>query len=116
MSKGITFSRRGPDVITEELVGALSSKASFEFKPLFDRVMLKLRARNAASGGEEMLRLRAYEKLQSLVNQGAVNRTVSGLTKKYKGVPPRMQALRAEMKVLQRELAARARARSAAAK
>ena len=113
MSKGITFSRRGPDVITEELVGALSSRATFEFKPLFDRIMLKLRARNAASGGEEMLRLRAYEKLQGLVNQCAVNRTVNGLTKKYKGVPPRMEALRAEMKVLRREVDARARAKSA---
>ena len=116
MSKGITFSRRAPDVITEELVGALSSKASFEFKPLFDRIMLKLRARNAASGGEEMLRLRAYEKLQGLVNQGAVNRTVNGLTKKYKGVPPRLRALSAEMKVLRRELGARTRAKAAAAK
>ena len=116
MSRGTTFSSRGPDIITEELVGALSSKATFEFKPLFDRIMLKLRARNAASGGEEMLRLRAYEKLQSLVNQGAVNRTVNGLTKKYKGVPPRLRALSAEMKVLQWEIAARARAKSAAAK
>ena len=116
MSKGSSFFRRGPDVMTEELVGALSSKATFEFKPLFDRVISKLRARNAASGGEEMLRLRAYEKLQGLVHQGAVNRMVMGLTKKYKGVPPRMEALRAEMKVLRRELAARARAKSAAAK
>jgi hypothetical protein len=78
MSNGITFSRRGPDIITEELVSALSSKATFEFKPLFDRIMLKLRARNAASGGEEMLRLRAYEKLQGLVHQGAVNRNSHG--------------------------------------
>ncbi|MGI9115639.1 MAG: hypothetical protein ACR2FX_11540 [Chthoniobacterales bacterium] len=116
MSKGITFSRRAPDVVTEELVGALSSNATFEFKPLFDRILLKLRERNAASGGEEMLRLRAYEKLQGLVRQGAVNRTVKGLTKKYKGVPPRLEALRAEMKVLRRELAARARAKAAAAK
>ena len=52
-----------------------SSKASFEFKPLFDTMLLNLRERNAASGGEEMLRLRAYEKLQGLVHQGGVNRT-----------------------------------------
>ena len=44
----------------------LSSKASFEFKPLFEAMLLNLRERNAASGGEEMLRLRAYEKLQGL--------------------------------------------------
>ena len=52
----------------------LSSKASFEFKPLFETMLLNLRERNAASGGEEMLRLRAYEKLQGLVHQGAVHR------------------------------------------
>jgi len=89
-----------PDNITEELVAVLSSKASFEFKGLFDVIFLNLRERNAASGGEEMLRLRTYEKLQSLVSQGAVTRTVTGITKKYKGVAPRMVTLGAEMKVL----------------
>src|SRR6266700_1195819 len=102
MSKrsGISFVRRAPDNLTEELVAVLSSKASFEFKPLFEIVLLKLRERNAASGGEEMLRLRAYERLQGLVNQGAVTRKVSGITKKYKGVASRMITLRAEMKAL----------------
>src|SRR5213080_488205 len=118
MSKpsGASFSRRVPDNLAEELVAVLSSKASFEFKPLFEIILLNLRERNAASGGEEMLRLRAYEKLQGLVHQGAVNRTVTGLTKKYKGVAPRLLALRAEMKVLRGQLAQRARARAAAAK
>src|SRR6266576_2188960 len=66
MSKpsGVSFSRRMPDNVTEELVAVLSSRASFEFKPLFDMVLLNLRERNAASGGEEMLRLRVYEKLR----------------------------------------------------
>src|SRR5262249_25311621 len=116
MSKAITasFRRRIPDNVTEELVAALSSRASFEFKPLFDLVMFKLRERNAASGGEEMLRLRVYEKLQGLVNQGAVNRTVNGLTKKYKGVPLRMNTLKAEMKVLRNEWAKKLRAKAAA--
>ncbi len=60
------FSRRVPDLVTEELVAVLSRRASYEFKELFDIVHENLRARNAASGGEEMLRLRAYEKLQNL--------------------------------------------------
>src|SRR6202030_4219110 len=102
-SVGASFSRRMPDNITEELVAVLSCKASFEFKPLFDIILLNLRERNAASGGEEMLRLRSYEKLQGLVNQGAVTRTVSGITKKYKGVASRMTTLKAEMKVLRAE-------------
>ena len=61
----------------------LSRRASYEFKELFDIVHENLRARNAASGGEEMLRLRAYEKLQNLVARGAVKKN----GKKYKGLP-----------------------------
>ena len=117
MSKpsGASFSRRMPDNITEELVAVLSSKASFEFKPLFEIVLLNLRERNAASGGEEMLRLRSYEKLQGLVNQGAVTRTVNGITKKYKGVASRMITLRAEMKALRADCNQKALAKAAAA-
>src|SRR6266478_484904 len=112
MSKAIaaSFRRRIPDNVTEELVAVLSSRASFEFKPLFDIIIAKLRERNAASGGEEMLRLRVYEKLQGLVNQGAVNRTVTGTTKKYKGVAARMSVLRTEMKALRAACNERARA------
>jgi hypothetical protein len=118
MSKrpGVSFSRRAPDNITEELVAVLSSKASFEFKPLFEIILLNLRERNAASGGEEMLRLRAYEKLQGLVNQGAVNRTIAGITKKYKGVPARLRTLSAEMKALRADCNERALAKAAAAR
>src|SRR3979411_44939 len=90
-SAGASFSRRMPDNVTEELVAVLSSRPSFDFKPLFDIILLNLRERNAASGGEEMLRLRVYEKLQGLVGQGAVNRTITGTTKKYKGGAPRMR-------------------------
>jgi hypothetical protein len=104
-----------PDNLTEELVAVLSSKASFEFKPLFDIVLLNLRERNAASGGEEMLRLRTYEKLQGLVSQGAVNRTVNGVTKKYKGVAARMTMLKSEMKILRSEWSEKLRAKAAAA-
>jgi hypothetical protein len=76
------FSRRGPDRVAEELAAVLSEKASFEFKALFTVVHANLRARNAASGGEEMLRLRAYEKLQNLVQAGIVKKT----GKEYTGV------------------------------
>src|SRR5438128_2735273 len=77
------FSRRGPDRVAEELAAVLSTKASFEFKALFSIVFANLRLRNAAGGGEEMLRLRAYEKLQNLVQAGIVKKT----GKEYKGVP-----------------------------
>jgi hypothetical protein len=117
MSKkpGACFVRRAPDIITEELVKVLSSKASFEFKALFDIILSNLRARNAASGGEEMLRLRVYEKLQSLVNQGTVTRTVTGIVKKYKGVATKLAVLGAEMKIFRIEWNRRLQAKSAAA-
>src|SRR6266478_8508212 len=116
MSKrsAISFTRRAPDNLTEELVAVLSSKDSFEFKPLFEIILLNLRERNAANGGEELLRLRAYEKLQGLVHQGAVNRTVTGTTKKYKGVAKRMRGLKAEMKLLRADWAKKLRAKAAA--
>jgi hypothetical protein len=115
-SAGSTFTRRAPDNITEELVAVFSTKASYEFKPLFDIILTSLRERNAASGGEEMLRLRCYEKLQSLVSQGTVERKVVGTVKKYKGVPARLAVLGAEQKVLREEWNARAIAKIAAAK
>lgn len=83
MQRKSAFSRRLPDLVTEELVAVLSKKgATFEFKQLFDVVHDRLKKRNAASGGEEMLRLRAYEKLQHLVSRNMVKK--SG--KKYKGL------------------------------
>src|SRR5277367_124948 len=90
---GGNSSRRGPDLITEELVAALSGNTSFEFKPLFDIIHGNLRARKKVSGGEEMLRLRAYEKLQSLVSQGMVKKTITKAGKKYRGLASLAQVL-----------------------
>src|SRR5687767_570690 len=102
-TSGKFFSRRAPDIITEELLAIFASKSSFEFKPMFDVILMNLRARNAASGGEEMLRLRCYEKLQGLVDRGAVKKTINGVVKKYKGVPGPLARLRAEMEQLQQD-------------
>jgi hypothetical protein len=75
MKSPSSFSRRGPDRVSEELATVLSGETSFEFKSLFTIVHANLKARNAVSGGEEMLRLRIYEKLQNLVQAGVVNKT-----------------------------------------
>jgi hypothetical protein len=84
MKTNYGFSRRGPDYVAEELATVLSKKTAYEFKELFLIVHARLRERNAASGGEEMLRLRAYEKLQNLVSAGVVKKTAG----KYRGVGP----------------------------
>ncbi|MEM9280275.1 MAG: hypothetical protein AAGA96_00475 [Verrucomicrobiota bacterium] len=76
------FSRRVPDHVTDELVTVLSDKQTFGFNDLFEVVYENLKARNAVSGGEEMLRLRAYEKLQNLVTRGLVEKN----GKEYRGL------------------------------
>jgi hypothetical protein len=101
--------------LPEELIAVLSSKALSNSSPVRNYAPQSAE-RNAASGGEEMLRLRAYEKLQGLVNQGAVNREVTGTTKKYKGVATRMAVLRTEMKAIRAACNERARAKAAAIK
>ncbi len=88
MQRKSAFSRRLPDLVTEELIAALTKRTSFEFQQLFSVVHENLRNRNAASGGEEMLRLRAYEKLQNLVSRGLVKKT----GKKYRGLTAAINA------------------------
>ena len=90
---GGTFSRRGPDILTEELAMILIGKDTFEFKPLFTKVYTNLRARNLANGGEDMLRLRVYEKLQELVNKGMVDKVNTRGLKEYKGLASLVAAL-----------------------
>lgn len=69
------FSRRAPDHVTDALVDVLADGESFEFKALFLKVYEGLKVKKAVSGGEEMLRLRCYEKLQHLANRGFVLKT-----------------------------------------
>ena len=90
---GSSFSRRGPDILTEELAVILSGKAHFEFKPLFALVYANLRARNLANGGEDMFRLRVYEKLQALVSRGMVDRATTNGVKEYFGLASLSAAL-----------------------
>src|SRR5204863_475706 len=53
MATSSGFTRRTPDIMTEELCAIPSRKSSFEFKPLYDLIYANLQARNAASGGED---------------------------------------------------------------
>ena len=82
-TKRTRFSRRLPDHVTDELVNVLHAEDKFfGFNDLFEKVFERLKERNAVSGGEEMLRLRAYEKLQNLVTRGLVEKQ----GKEYKGL------------------------------
>ena len=87
------FTRKGPDIVSEELAMALFGNPAFEFKPLFTLVYAKLRARNVAGGGEEMLRLRVYEKLQGFVSRGMVDKKITAGVKEYLGLASLSAAL-----------------------
>ena len=78
------FSRRVPDHVTDELVNVLSDAKSYEFNVLFGLVYENLKLKNAVSGGEEMLRLRSYEKLQNLVGRGLVEKKLKDLEERDK--------------------------------
>ena len=80
-----SFSRKGPDVLSEEMAVVMCGKSPFEFKALFTTVYANLRARKLANGGEEMLRLRVYEKLQNFVSNGMVTKTITAGVKEYLG-------------------------------
>lgn len=71
------------DHVADELVRILSEHEAYEFKALFAKVFEALKLRNAVSGGEEMLRLRCYEKLQGMLRDGLVKKT----GKTYRGLP-----------------------------
>ena len=82
-TKRTRFSRRLPDHVTDEIVNVLGGNDKlFGFNELFEDVYERLKERNAVRGGEEMLRLRAYEKLQNLVTRGLVEKD----GKEYRGL------------------------------
>jgi hypothetical protein len=98
------FARLGPDFLMDELTESLKSDSWFQFSPLFLQIFAKLKARKAAGAGEEMLRLRTYEKLHNLVQRGIVEKNgnnyrgiASALAKYYGDVAaqqwPRMLAI-----------------------
>ncbi len=80
--KKTSFARRMADHVADELVNVLSTEEAYEFKALFLKVFDALKRRNAVSGGEEMLRLRCYEKLQGMMRDGFVKKT----GKTYRGL------------------------------
>src|SRR3954466_5186733 len=76
------FTRRIVDHVTDGLVSVLADGQTYEFKALFTKVYEGLKLKNAVSGGEEMLRLRCYEKLQKLTSRGLVEKKL----KFYRGL------------------------------
>src|SRR4051812_12222885 len=82
ITKRSSFTRRVVDHVTDEVVNVLSDGQAYEFKALFTRVYEGLKLKNAVGGGQEMLRLRCYEKLQKLASSGLVEKKL----KIYRGL------------------------------
>jgi hypothetical protein len=89
MKRAFHLVSSGPDYLIEELTSILSAGTWVEFKPLFLVVFDNLRQRKVAGCGEEMLRLRAYDKLQNLVRHGFVEKA----GKQYRGIPNQLSTL-----------------------
>ena len=85
--------RRRKDYAAEELVAALLSTPTFTFGEVFQTVNENLKARKVSSVGEDMLRLRVYERLQTFVSQGLVKK----VGQQYTAVRSAVQALAADM-------------------
>src|SRR5215207_3696467 len=94
---GLNFyaaARRTPDILMEELVSTLLCAKSFEFKVLFTTIHTTLKEKKIGGGGEEMLRLRTYDKLQNLVRDGNVTKTAG----KYRGVKKQLLLVADQLK------------------
>jgi hypothetical protein len=93
MNKQSSQIRRRKDYASEELVAALLARPTYTFGDVFQVVNERLKARKVSSVGEEMLRLRVYERLQTFVSQGLVKKA----GQEYTAVRSAVQALAAQM-------------------
>jgi len=91
-----------------ELTEALRQDAWFEFNALFLDIYDRLKLRKATGGGQEMLRLRMYEKLQKLVQGGIVEKK----GKTYRGNAPALSAFAEQIAGQQSQRSANAAART----
>ena len=89
--KKTAFSRRLPDLVTEELAAVLSSRTTLRVQRTFrSRARESARRATRPAGVRKCCGLRAYEKLQNLVARGMVKKD----GKKYKGIPKQLATLR----------------------
>lgn len=65
-------SRKTPDLVTDVLILILLEAGVLEFNDIFQRAVTVMKENHIPLGGEEILRLRIYEKLQNLVSSGGL--------------------------------------------
>ena len=77
----------------EQLIAVLLEGTTLTFEEIFRSVETRLKARNLQRVGEELIRLRTYEKLQALVAEGAVKKDA----KTYKATFPALKELETQL-------------------
>lgn len=65
-------SRKTPDLVTDVLILILHEAGVLEVNDIFQRAVIVMKENHIPLGGEEILRLRIYEKLQNLVSSGGL--------------------------------------------
>ena len=69
-----SLSAKSRDFLTDEIILILLESKIIEFSDLFGKVVDVLKQKHHHVGGEEILRLRIYEKLQSIVSSGGARK------------------------------------------
>lgn len=67
-------SKRVADIVRQEVIDVLLGTGVIEFNEIFLQVSESMKSKNLSTGGEEILRLRIYEKLQTLVSEGGIRK------------------------------------------
>lgn len=74
-SRNTRNSKRVTDIVRLEVIDVLmNSEGIIEFNDIFLQVCDNMKSKNLSTGGEEILRLRIYEKLQALVSEGGIRK------------------------------------------
>lgn len=65
-------SRKSPDLVTDELIDIMQKVGVLEFNEIFLQALSAMKEKKMPMSGEEILRLRIYDKLQNLVSAGGL--------------------------------------------
>lgn len=73
-NRNARHSKRVTDIVRQEVIDVLLCAEIIEFNSIFLQVSTNMKQKNYSTGGEEILRLRIYEKLQALVSEGGIRK------------------------------------------
>lgn len=91
MNRNARHSKRVTDIVRQEVIEVLlEAEGIIEFNNIFLKACESMKEKNYSTGGEEILRLRIYEKLQTLIAEGGVKKR----GKEYEPLLPKLQEIK----------------------